>query len=86
VVFDDRGAEDFRAGTLEGAVHLPREEAGKAKDDGRLPMEDHNTRVVVFGATTEQARAAAEEIARNAFHNVMFRAEPLCRRQATATR
>ena len=86
VVFDDRGAEDFRAGTLEGAVHLPREEVGKAKDDGRLPMEDHNTRVVVFGATTEQARAAAEEIARDAFHNVMFCAEPLCRRQATATR
>jgi len=85
-VFDARGAEDFRAGTLEGAVHLPREEVGKAKDDGRLPMEDHNTRVVVFGATTEQARAAAEEIARNAFHNVMFCAEPLCRRQATATR
>ena len=86
MVLDARGAEDFRAGTLEGAVHLPREEVGKAKDDGSLPMEDHNTRVVVFGATTEQARAAAEEIARNAFHNVMFCAEPLCRRQATATR
>ena len=49
-------------------------------------MEDHNTRVVVFGATAEQAGAAAEEIARNAFHNVMFCADPLCRRKASATR
>jgi rhodanese-related sulfurtransferase len=86
VVFDARGAEEFRAGTLEGAIHLPREEVGKAKDDGRLPMEDHNTRVIVFGADAAQARAAAEEIARNAFHNVMFCAEPFCRRPAVATR
>jgi rhodanese-related sulfurtransferase len=85
VVFDARSAEEFRAGTLPGAVNLPREEVARAKDDGRLPMEDHNTRVIVFGATAAQARAAAEEIARNAFHNVMFCAEALCRRQA-ATR
>ena len=86
VILDARPASDFAAGSLDGAVHLPREEVTKAKDDGRLPMEDHNTRVVVFGATAEQARAAAEEIARNAFHNVMFCADPLCRRQATAAR
>lgn len=86
VVFDARPAAEFAAGTVDGAVHLPREEVTRAKDDGRLPMEDHNTRVVVLGATAGQARAAAEEIARNAFHNVMFCAEPLCRREATATR
>jgi len=84
VVFDARSAEEFRAGTLPGAVHLPREEVARAKDDGRLPMEDHNTRVIVFGATAAQARAAAEEIARNAFHNVMFCADPLCRRPVAA--
>ena len=49
-------------------------------------MEDHNTRVIVFGASPEQARDTAEEIARNAFHNVMFCAEPLCRGPATAVR
>jgi rhodanese-related sulfurtransferase len=86
VVFDARSPEEFRAGTLEGAVHLPREEVAKAKDDGRLPMEDHNTRVIVFGATAGQARATAEEIARNAFHNAMFCAEPFCRGPAVATR
>lgn len=86
VVFDARSAEEFAVGTLEGAVHLPREEVGRAKDDGRLPMEDHNTRIVVFGTGAAQARAVAEEIARNAFHNVMFCAEPLCGRPATAAR
>jgi hypothetical protein len=40
--------------------------------DGRLPMDDHNTRVIVFGANAEQARAVADPIAKNAFHNVTF--------------
>ena len=44
----------------------------KAKDDGRLPMEDHNTRIVVFGRDAAQARALAEAIAREAFHNVAY--------------
>ena len=43
-----------------------------AKDDGRLPMEDHNTRIVVFGANPEQARKAADVVAANAFHNVTY--------------
>jgi hypothetical protein len=43
-----------------------------AKDDWRLPMEDHNTRILVFGATADQARAVAEAIAKEAFHNVSF--------------
>jgi hypothetical protein len=47
-------------------------EAVAAKDDGRLPMHDHNTRIVVMAATAAQARAVAQEIAANAFHNVMF--------------
>ena len=44
----------------------------KAKDDGRLPMEDHNTRIIAFGKDAEQARALADSIAKNAFHNVAF--------------
>ena len=54
---------------------LPGKDVGEvkaAKDDGRLPMEDHNTRIVVFGRDSEQARAVAEAIAREAFHNVCF--------------
>jgi len=47
-------------------------EVRRAKDDGRLPMEDHNTRIVVFGRDATQARALAEAIAREAFHNVAY--------------
>jgi len=44
----------------------------KAKDDKRLPMQDHDTRIIVFGADGEQARTLAGEIAKSAFHNVSF--------------
>jgi rhodanese-related sulfurtransferase len=70
---DARSAEDFAAGSLAGAVNMvDKEDVAKAKDDKRLPMQDHNTRIVVFGADGEQARTVAGEIAKNAFHNVSF--------------
>ena len=77
VFFDVRSADEFKTGTISGARHLPKDEVVKAKDDGRLPMEDHNTRIVVFGKDAAQARAAAEEIAKNAFQNVSFYAGAL---------
>ena len=43
-----------------------------AKDDGRLPMEDHNTRILVLGADAPTARYVAQAIAREAFHNVSY--------------
>ena len=70
--FDARSAEEFAAGSLPGARHLPLAEVGRAKDDGRLPMEDHNTRIVVFGRDGTQARAVADDLAKNAFHNVAY--------------
>jgi rhodanese-related sulfurtransferase len=49
----------------------------QAKDDGRLPMDDHNTRIIVFGADAAAARAVADAIASEAFHNVSFVVEPV---------
>lgn len=81
VFIDARETAEFAAGSLPAARNLPRSKvlSGKdvgevkaAKDDGRLPMEDHNTRVVVFGRDAEQARAVAEAIAQEAFHNVSY--------------
>jgi rhodanese-related sulfurtransferase len=81
VFIDARDPEEFRTQTLPGARNLPRSgvKPGKdvgdvkaAKDDGRLPMEDHNTRVIVFGRDGEQAKAVAEAIAQEAFHNVAY--------------
>jgi rhodanese-related sulfurtransferase len=81
VFVDARSAEEFAAGSLPGARNIPAGsvqpgkdvgEVRKAKDDGRLPMEDHNTRIIVFGRDTGQARILAEAIAREAFHNVAY--------------
>lgn len=47
-------------------------EVRAAKDDGRLPVRDHNTRLMVFGTDAEHARAVAEALAREAFHNVIY--------------
>jgi hypothetical protein len=37
-------------------------EVQRAKDDGRPPMEDHNTRVIVFGRDGAEARMVAEAV------------------------
>jgi rhodanese-related sulfurtransferase len=79
--YDTRSTADYAGGTLAGAIHLPKDEMDKAKNDGRLPMEDHNTRIVVFASTATQARETAEAIAKNAFHNVMFCADAFCKQQ-----
>lgn len=81
VFIDARDVEQFRAGSIPGARNVPRSlasegkdtgEVRNAKEDGRLPMEDHNTRIIVFGSDGEQARFLAERIIREAFHNVMY--------------
>jgi len=81
VFVDIREPADFSAGSLPGARSIPRSlvleakdtgEVRKAKDDGRLPMEDHNTRLIVLGKDTTAARFVAEALAREAFHNVSY--------------
>jgi rhodanese-related sulfurtransferase len=57
---------------LRNAVSIPLPEASNAKDDGRLPMTDHNTRIFVVGTDGTEARAVADAIAHDAFHNVTF--------------
>jgi rhodanese-related sulfurtransferase len=72
VFVDARPAELVALEPWEGTINIPLEEVEAAKDDLRLPMEDHNTRIVVFGESAAQARAVAEEVAANAFHNVSY--------------
>jgi rhodanese-related sulfurtransferase len=81
VLIDTRDAAAHAAGTLPNARPLPRSgvlegkdvgEVKRAKDDGRLPMDDHNTRIVVFGEDSSAARFVAEALAREAFHNVSY--------------
>ena len=81
VVIDVRDTAAFRAGTLPNARHIARSgvlegkdvgEVRRAKDDGRLPMNDHSTRIIVIGSNAADARYAAEALAREAFDNVAF--------------
>ena len=81
VLIDVRDPGEFRAGTLPNARNLPQSRIGpgkggkavkKAKKDGRLPMEDHNTRIIVFGRDGTQAKWVAGALAKNAFHNVSY--------------
>lgn len=55
-----------------GPYALPLAEVKKAKDDKRLPMLDHNTRIIVFGRDGAQAQAVAAAVVKEAFHNVAF--------------
>jgi rhodanese-related sulfurtransferase len=86
VWIDAREPAAFKAGTIAGARNIapsglrPGKDQGvmkQAKDDGRLPMDDHNTRIIVFGSNAKDARAVANAIASEAFHNVSFVAEPI---------
>ena len=81
VWIDARDPRAFAAGTVLRARNIPRSGLGAgreegvmltAKVDGRLPMEDHNTRIIVFGANAAEARAVADAIAGEAFQNVSF--------------
>ena len=81
VLIDAREAADYKKQTIGGAHNIPRSlvldgkdvgEVKRAKDDGRLPMEDHNTRIIVLGADSDSARYVAEALTREAFHNVSY--------------
>jgi rhodanese-related sulfurtransferase len=81
VWIDVRNASEFGKGSIRGARNLPRSgvlegkdvgEVFAAKNDGRLPMEDHNTRIIVFGQDRNEASEVANALAREAFHNVAY--------------
>jgi len=78
---DTRSASEFAKGSLPAAkrIGLDVTKGGKdnpamqqAKNDGTLPVEDHNTRIIVFGDDLQDIQAIAEAIAKEAFDNVVF--------------
>ena len=81
VWLDTRTLQDFKKASLPGAKSIGVEvtQGGKdnpamqqAKNDGTLPINDHNTRIVVFGDDPKLVRAISDAIAKEAFHNVAF--------------
>ncbi len=81
VWIDARDTSVFEAGSIPGARTLPQSlvlpgkdvgEIFAAKNDGRLPMDDHNTRIIVFGENSQQSSEVAKALVREAFHNVTY--------------
>ncbi len=78
---DVREPSAFQKSSIPGARNLarsgvlPGKDVGEvfvAKNDGRLPMQDHNTRIIVFGKDGQQASEVAAALVREAFHNVTY--------------
>jgi rhodanese-related sulfurtransferase len=73
VFFDTRTAEEFAKGSLSGAHNVP---ADKLAPDGLakapLPRDDFNTRIVLFGRDSGQARILADRLSKSPFHNVGY--------------
>jgi rhodanese-related sulfurtransferase len=73
VFFDARTAEEFSKGSLAGAHNVP---ADKLASDGLakapLPTDDFNTRIVLFGRDSGQARVLADRLSKSPFHNVAY--------------
>lgn len=72
ILIDTRGRAQYAAGTVPGALSILAGEVSKAKQDRRLRYYDQSTRMVVFANSAGEARAVAEEFARNAYSNASF--------------
>jgi rhodanese-related sulfurtransferase len=72
VFVDARTPAEYATGTVTGAVNIQKGEAPAANEDGRLPLTDKGTRIVVFGRTDEQSKAVATEIAEKAYWNSSY--------------
>ena len=76
VFIDARSAEEFSAGSLSGARNIPLgsvQLVGLQKPAaGQLPADDFNTRIVLFGRDSAQARALADAFSKSPRHNVTY--------------
>jgi rhodanese-related sulfurtransferase len=73
VFFDARSADQFAQGTVPGAQNIPPDKQSPAGMKGiRMPEDDFNTRIILFGRDGEQARALAAVFSKRPWHNVMY--------------
>lgn len=76
VFFDARSAEEFSKGSLPGAHNTPAHKLASGglqkAAAGLLPTEDFNTRIVLFGRDSAQARTLADAFSKSPWHNVTY--------------
>ena len=68
IFIDVRSASEFAAGTLPGALNIGSNDLKSAK----LPEDDFNRRIILFGVDSAQARQAAEVMSSRPWHNVSY--------------
>lgn len=71
VFLDARSAEEFAKQSLPRAQNLPPETAATVQGNP-MPIDDFNTRIVVFGQDATQARALADALSKRPWHNVAY--------------
>lgn len=71
VFLDARSAAEFDNGSLPGAYNLTAEGAAVVKGSP-MPLDDFNTRIVIFGRDAAQARALADVLRTRPWHNVAY--------------
>ena len=73
VFFDARSPKEFAKGSLPGAHNVPADQLGSdVLDKAPLPLDDFNTRIVLFGRDAAQARALADALSKRPWHNVTY--------------
>ena len=73
VFFDARDAEEFSRGSISGAHNVPVDKlAPGALEKAPLPRDDFNTRIVLFGRDSGQARRLADAIGKTPYQNVAY--------------
>jgi rhodanese-related sulfurtransferase len=73
VFFDARSPGEFAKGSLPGAYNVPAGQlASGVLDKAPLPTDDFNTRIVIFGRDSAQARALADALSKRPWHNVTY--------------
>jgi len=72
VLVDARRRAAYAAGTIPAAESVLSGEVARAMQDHRLQYYDRGIRIIVFGDNAREARAVADEFARNAYPNSSF--------------
>lgn len=73
VFFDARSPEEFSTGSIPGSHNVPADQiASGALAKAPLPLDDFNTRIIIFGRDAAQARVLADTMSKRPWHNVTY--------------
>jgi rhodanese-related sulfurtransferase len=72
VFFDARPEEEFSEQSLPGTYNVQPEKVVTLRGKPPMPVDDFNTRIVLFGRDAAQARALADAMGKTPYQNVSY--------------